>query len=170
MTNEFESSTLTTTDDLKGAFSALESGQVQYVAADAIIGTYAAHSAGDEVHIVAFMQQPSGLSVGVLDGNTELKQAVSEALSSLTGNGMISVIEKKWLGTALDLSSVPLTEGATASKSSTSNTAGGDSSTQGDEVADDQQGEEGGEAPSAEGADAGEGPGANAVQPANLAA
>lgn len=175
VTNEFENSTLTTTDDLKSAFSALESGQVEYVAADAIIGTYAAHSAGDEVHIVALMQQPSGFSVGVLDGNTELKQAVSEALATLTSNGMISVIEKKWLGTALDLSAVPLTAGATASNSSSSGAAAGDSgkteAPAGDETQAGTEGEEGAEPSATDGANTDDGgAGSNAVQPQNVAA
>ena len=108
VTNEFDKATFSTTDDLKSAFAELASGQVQYVAADAIIGTYAAHSAGDDVHIVALMQQAGGYGVGVSDANTDLKQAVSEALATLTGNGTIGVIETKWLGTALDLSSTPL--------------------------------------------------------------
>ncbi|WP_080798395.1 substrate-binding periplasmic protein [Arabiibacter massiliensis] len=116
VTNEFDQGAITTTDDLKGAFAALESGQVQYVAADAVIGAYAAHNAGDEVHVVALMQQPSGYCAGVLDSKADLKQAVSDALATLTGNGIISVIETKWLGIALDLSTVPLTEGATANK------------------------------------------------------
>ena len=113
VTNEFDKAAFSTTNDLKSAFSELESGQVQYVAADAIIGTYAAHSAGDDVHIVALMQQAVGYGVGVSDANTDLKQAVSEALATLTSNGTIDVIETKWLGTALDLSSTPLTAGAT---------------------------------------------------------
>ena len=115
VTNEFDKATFSTTDDLKSEFAELASGQVQYVAADAIIGTYAAHSAGDDVHIVALMQQAGGYGVGVSDANTDLKQAVSEALATLTGNGTIGVIETKWLGTALDLSSTPLTAGATKS-------------------------------------------------------
>lgn len=121
VTNEFDKAAFSTTNDLKSAFSELESGQVQYVAADAIIGTYAAHSAGYDVHIVALMQQAVGYGVGVSDANTDLKQAVSEALATLTSNGTIDVIETKWLGTALDLSSTPLTAGAT--KSTDANTA-----------------------------------------------
>ena len=121
VTNEFDKAAFSTTNDLKSAFSELESGQVQYVAADAIIGTYAAHSAGYDVHIVALMQQAAGYGVGVSDANTDLKQAVSEALATLTSNGTIDVIETKWLGTALDLSSTPLTAGAT--KSTDANTA-----------------------------------------------
>lgn len=129
VTNEFDQGTITTTEDLKSAFASLASGQVQYVAADAIIGTYAAHNAGDDVKIVALMQQPSGYAAGVLDGNSDLKQAISEALATLEGNGVISVIEKKWLGSALDLSSTPLTAGAEASSSSkTSGTTGTGSS------------------------------------------
>lgn len=121
VTNEFDKAAFSTTNDLKSAFSELESGQVQYVAADAIIGTYAAHSAGYDVRIVALMQQAVGYGVGVSDANTDLKQAVSEALATLTSNGTIDVIETKWLGTALDLSSTPLTAGAT--KSTDANTA-----------------------------------------------
>ncbi len=104
VTNEFDNSTITTTEDLKSAFSALESGKVQYVAADAVVGSYVSNNAGMDVHMVALMQQASGYCVGVLDGNTQLKQAVSNALSAMNSNGVSSVIQKKWLGTAMDLS------------------------------------------------------------------
>lgn len=119
VTNEFDTVTLKSTTDLKSAFAALASGEVQYAAADAIIGTYAARNAGDETAIVALMQQPSGYCMGVLDSNTDLKQAISEAVATLTGNGTVAVIEKKWLGTALDLSAIPLTAGAKTAGSST---------------------------------------------------
>lgn len=110
MTNEFDKATFSTTDDLKSAFAELASGQVQYVAADAIIGTYAAHSAGDDAYRGAHGRRAA---MGVSDANTDLKQAVLRSLATLTGNGTIGVIETKWLGTALDLSSTPLTAGAT---------------------------------------------------------
>lgn len=180
VTNEFDQAAITTTDDLKSAFSSLESGQVQYVAADAIIGTYAAHSSGNDVQIVALMQQPSGYAVGVLSGNTELQMAVSNALVTLEGNGMIAVIETKWLGTALNLASTPLTAGATASGSAVAST--GDGAAPADEGADAATAEgEGSDAPSGEGegadAPAGEdgssdvanNAGENAVQPEDVA-
>ena len=85
VTNEFDNSTITTTEDLKSAFS---------------------------VHMVALMQQASGYCVGVLDGNTQLKQAVSNALSAMNSNGVSSIIQKKWLGTTMDLSGIKLTAGA----------------------------------------------------------
>ncbi len=113
--NEFDSSTITTTDDLKSAFSALQSGQVSYVAADAVSGTYVARNAGVDVHVVSLLQSASGYSVGVLDGNTKLKQAISSALSTLNGNGVADVIQKKWLGTSLDLSSLSASASADAS-------------------------------------------------------
>ena len=112
VTNEFDNSTITTTEDLKSAFSALESGKVQYVAADAVVGSYVSNNAGMDVHMVALMQQASGYCVGVLDGNTQLKQAVSNALSAMNSNGVSSIIQKKWLGTTMDLSGIKLTAGA----------------------------------------------------------
>ncbi len=127
VTNEFGDSALTPTNDLKSAFSSLESGAVEYVAADAVIGTYAAKNAGDEASIIALLQQPSGYCVGVLDSNTDLKQAISEAVSALVDNGIISVIETKWLGTALDLSNVPLTAAAKSSGSSSTASTSDDS-------------------------------------------
>ncbi len=175
VTNEFEKAAITTTEDLKTAFSSLSSGQVNYVAADAIIGTYAAHSAGIDVHVVALMQQLGGYSVGVLDGNTQLKQAVSDALSTLSGNGVIAVVEKKWLGTALDLASTPLTAGATATKSSTTTDSGsGSTSSDATESKTDETPAEGTassqEGASTEGAGDGSAAGSNAVQPNNVAA
>ncbi|WP_294419275.1 ABC transporter substrate-binding protein [uncultured Senegalimassilia sp.] len=116
VTNEFDNSTITTTEDLKSAFSALESGKVQYVAADAVVGSYVSNNAGMDVHMVALMQQASGYCVGVLDGNTQLKQAVSNALSAMNSNGVSSVIQKKWLGTTMDLSNIKLTAGASDDK------------------------------------------------------
>lgn len=151
VTNEFDQGSITTTQDLKSAFSALESGQVDYVAADAVIGTYAAHSAGDEVQIVALMQQPSGYAVGVLDGNTELKQAVADALAVIEGNGTVAVIERKWLGTALDLSSTPLTAGATSSASSGTDAASGETGSEAGEGAQSADGGAESDAPSADG-------------------
>ena len=116
------------------------------------------------------MQQPSGYSVGVLDGNTDLKTAVSDALATLAGNGVISVIETKWLGEALDLSSTPLTAGGSSASADADDADGTD-------VPGDESGDVG-----TEGATAGEGDssdpaseddaleaGGNAVQPEDVA-
>ena len=108
--------------------------------------------------------------MGVLDGNTDLKTAVSDALATLAGNGVISVIETKWLGEALDLSSTPLTAGASSASADADDADGTD-------VPGDESGDVG-----TEGATAGEGDssdpaseddaleaGGNAVQPEDVA-
>ena len=173
VTNEFGTEALSTTDDLKSAFAELASGQVQYVAADAIIGTYAAHSAGDDVHVVALMQQAGGYSVGVSDSNTDLKQAVSEALATLSSNGTIGVIETKWLGTALDLSATPLTAGATKStdtktETPTTDEGEGDNTENANDNEAPEEGADNTDTPADDGSEntAGE----NAVQPGDIAA
>ena len=182
VTNEFGTEGLTATDDLKSAFSALTSGQVQYVAADAIIGTYAAHSAGDDVRIVALMEQAGGYSVGVPDANTDLKQAVSEALVTLSSNGTIGVIETKWLGTTLDLSATSLTAGAAKSSTGTSSgatgtaavtTGGSEEEAPEDDAENTDVPVDGGadnDAPAAEGGTGEVNAGENAVQPEDIAA
>lgn len=111
--NEFGEESLTSTNSPLDAFNALSSGSVQYVAAGAVVGVYAAHANNLEAHVVALMQQPGGYCIGVLDDNSELKTAVADAVATLTSNGVISVIETKWLGAPLDLSAMPLTGGVT---------------------------------------------------------
>ena len=96
-----------------------------------VIGMYAAHSGDYDAQIVALMQQPGGYCVGVLEANTELQAAVKDALAALTDGGIVSVIEKKWLGTDIDASSLPLTTGASSAKTDESK-ANGDGATSGD--------------------------------------
>lgn len=155
VTNEFGQDALVSENDLKSAFAALADGSAQYVAADAVIGMYAAHSGDYDAQIVALMQQPGGYCVGVLEANTELQAAVKDALAALTDGGIVSVIEKKWLGTDIDASSLPLTTGASSAKTDESKTSGDES--------------DGGEnAPAAEGDEEGNvesNAGRNAVQP-----
>lgn len=108
---QFGEGALVSASDPEAAFSDLSSGTVSYVAADAIIGTYAAHKNGIEAHIIGLLQNPSGYSVGVSEENAELKQIISDTLVKLEGNGMIDLIETKWLGTSIDLSAVPVSSG-----------------------------------------------------------
>lgn len=113
--NEYDQGVISTTSNLEDALTALESGEVQYVAADAVIGSYAAYSSDLDVQIVALMEDTSGYSIAVLDSNDDLKQQVSNALATLSDSGVISVIESKWLGDAVDLSEVPQADGSTTS-------------------------------------------------------
>ncbi|MEA5019540.1 MAG: transporter substrate-binding domain-containing protein [Gordonibacter sp.] len=118
VTNEFGDDALVSENDLKTAFADLTSGAAQYVAADAIIGTYVAYGGGIDAKIVALMQQPGGYCIGVSDTNTQLKQIISDSVASLTSSGIVSVIETKWLGAPVDIANVPLTDGAKATKTS----------------------------------------------------
>ncbi len=127
--NEFGTTNLVTETKLKSAFAALKAGTVNYVAADAVIGTYAAYTDGVPAYIVGLLQQPSGYSIGVLSSNSALRQSVSTTLETLMNNGIVSVIEQKWLGTTLDLSSTPLTAGAKSAKSNTKSTTEGSEQT-----------------------------------------
>lgn len=167
VTNEFDKATFSTTDDLKSAFAELASGpgavrggrchhrDVRGAQRGRRRAYRGAHAAG------------GGYGVGVSDANTDLKQAVSEALATLTGNGTIGVIETKWLGTALDLSSTPLTAGATKSTDAGATVAS-------KEPKDESEGEnaDGDAAPADEGTGAGDevNAGENAVQPGDVAA
>lgn len=145
ISSEYDSATVVSTDDLPSAFAKLASGEVTYVAADAVIGSYAVHSAGINAHIVALMQQPSGFAAGCLDANTELRDALSGSITTLVNNGVVSVIQTKWLGAPLNLANVPLTPGAAALAGTTTDSATADTS------AETTEGEASGEVTSEEG-------------------
>ena len=114
VTNLFGDDALLAQDDLKSAFVALESGTVRYTAADAVIGTYVAHTNGYDDKIIALLQDASGYCAAVSETNPELQTAVSSAVKALTTGGMIEVIESKWLGAPLQLSSVTVVKSAAA--------------------------------------------------------
>lgn len=111
VSNEFGDDVLTSTTSLVEAFDKLGADEVDYVASDAVVGSYAARSEGVEVYIAAMLLSPSGYCIGVASDNAELQALVSETLKKLVDGGIVNVIEMKWLGMELDLSSVPMTAG-----------------------------------------------------------
>ncbi len=128
--NVFGEESLKSAADLPTAFEDLKSGKVAYVASDAIIGLYAASRAGVDVKIVALLDTASGYCAMAAESNTELQTTVEEALSAIVQNGVVDVIEDKWLGQTVDLSSLPKIEGA---KSARTNAGGGEEGEEGDE-------------------------------------
>ena len=52
----------------------------------------------------------SGYCVGVKKDDTELQKAIQGALEAITGNGVVGVIEDKWLGGAISLEGVQKVE------------------------------------------------------------
>lgn len=123
VSNQFGDEALKTVPDLKTAFSDLNDGKVDYVAADAVIGVYITHTTHSDVHITALMRKVSGRSIGVLSSNDELKKAVSDALDAINSGGIGSIIEAKWLGSALSLDQYSQTATAQRASSKTSGTA-----------------------------------------------
>ena len=130
VSNEFGESALTPTDTLKDAFVALRDGTVKYVAADAIIGLYAAHGldGGLDVSIVSMLMKPSGYCMAVATDNADLQKAAGDVLASLAGNGTIDVIERKWLGTSVALDSLPVIGDSSSSEGGDDGDSSGNSS------------------------------------------
>lgn len=103
--------------DISSAMEKLNSGEVTYVAADAVIGTYAINASKYNGHIVALMEKLSGFCIGASSTNTALQSAIQTALSNYSNQGVSDVVEARWLGQNLDLSTCSFTEGATDAKS-----------------------------------------------------
>ena len=150
---------LVTNGDLMSAFSSVEDGQASYVAADAVIGMYAALYQNVDMAPIALLEQPSGYCIGVAADNADLQQAVSDALSAITGGGIANVISEKWLGSAVDLSSLTVIESSAARPGSSS------APQEGEDVSADEA-DESQEGSSAEGD--GSGAGSNAVIPGQV--
>lgn len=112
VTNIFGEDSLATATDLSAAFSNMESGEVEYVASDAIVGLYASNRQSGDAKICALLESPSGYCVMVSESNTELQQAIAGALTTIKENGIISIIEDKWLGCEVDLSGISKIEGS----------------------------------------------------------
>ncbi len=119
---QFETCTLDGVSDLKTAFTSLSNGSAQYVAADAVVGTYAAKTAGVQAYIVGMMQVPTGYCGVTLSTNNDLLKKLDSTLSELDSQGILDLLETKWLGTTIDLTKVTLTAGAKTSTTTTSST------------------------------------------------
>ena len=127
VSNQYGDTQLKSASDLKSAFTDLVAGNVNYVASDAVVGTYVNHSMGADAKIVGLMQKVDGYRIGVAKDNADLQKAVSNALSTISQNGTIDVIEQKWLGSPIDLSNYALT--ANAEKAASASSASSSSST-----------------------------------------
>lgn len=112
VTNQFGAIALKECPDLKTAFASMNAGEAQFTAADAVIGSYASHTSDNPAFIIALLQQPTGYVAAVSSTNTELQTAVGNAITNLTSNGVMNLIQKKWLGATIDVSAIPLIAGA----------------------------------------------------------
>lgn len=142
VTNQYGEEALQTVDDLKSAFSDLSAGNVSYVAADAIIGSYVAHSSAADSSIIGIMEAASGYCIGCSTENTDLQAAIATALDSMNSSGIVKVIERKWLGSAIDIESYAMTDAATEGATEAAADTGEDEAS-GEEIAIEGSGEVG---------------------------
>ena len=85
---------------IQGAFDALESGQSKFLAANAVVGNYYAKDYDD----ISFVNYTSLADVSqkfiiVAEGKDSLLTSINDALSTISGNGIMKSIVVKWLGT-----------------------------------------------------------------------
>ena len=128
VTNSFGSEALESATDLATAFQSLGNGSVEYVAADAVIGMYAANKAGVSVEIAGIADAASGYCAAMLESNTALVSDISTVLANLVQDGTVATIENKWLGTQVSLTGVPQIS-KTSKSTDASNSAQSQSST-----------------------------------------
>jgi polar amino acid transport system substrate-binding protein len=103
---------------LQEAFEALNNGEQKYLVADAVIGSYFARDY-ENVERVDFLSTESVTPVYALTltKNGDLTTAVSDAIDTITQNGVLKTIVAKWLGTqgasllpgAVDMDKLPTT-------------------------------------------------------------
>ncbi|MBO4352664.1 MAG: transporter substrate-binding domain-containing protein [Eggerthellaceae bacterium] len=143
VSNLFGEKSLAVQADLKSAFDALSKGTVRYVAADGIIGTYVAHTGDVDAKVVAMLQDPSGYCAAISQSNAELQGAITTALDKLKNGGMLDIIETKWLGAPMALSSVPVVKAAPAPAAQPAATQADDQQDEGEGEGEGDEGEEG---------------------------
>lgn len=105
-------------DDLRDAFQDLSDGNAQYAAADAIVGAYIVNKTGIDAHMVGLLQKADGYCIGVEEDNEALQQAVTQALSTIEGNGVLDVIMLRWTGGPVDVSDLAVADAKSASSDS----------------------------------------------------
>lgn len=107
-----------TTSTMQEAIDALEAGEQPYLVVDAALGSYFARSYDDIVRVdYISAEDVTPMYALTLTENAELTEAVSTALSTITDNGVLRVVETKWLGAeaasllpgAVDTSTLPET-------------------------------------------------------------
>ncbi len=117
VTTIFGDDSLLSASDLMSAFSSAETAEAVYVAADAVIGTYAALYQNVDMAPIALLEEVGGYCIGVTADNTDLQEAVTTALTTLVDGGITDIISTKWLGTALDLASLPQVDSSSSTTS-----------------------------------------------------
>ena len=124
---------------MQEAFEALERGDQKFLVADAVIGDYFARNYSDTVRVDFLSSNAvAPIYAATLTSNSEVSSKVSQAIDTITQNGVLRVIMAKWLGSdastllpgQVDISKLPSTSfgvettAQTPTASSTSSTSG----------------------------------------------
>lgn len=108
--NEFGAEALVAGADMSEVFEMLRDSAVEYAAADALIGLYAANTVNCNASVVALMEAPTGYCVITLQEKVGLQTALDATLQRLCSNGILSrMVETKWLGKSYTLDGVAYT-------------------------------------------------------------
>ncbi len=114
--------TTRTYSNLNEAFNALEAGTLNYVLCDAYSGAYLAVTYGD-IAFAGNLDTPVTRGVAVAESNTELSQAVSNALQTMSSGGITSLARVRWVGNLPELSSDTVISGVVISENNHSSSA-----------------------------------------------
>ena len=96
-------------NNLQDALKAVSDGTATYAAADAIVGSYLATNFANVACVKLFPQSSIGVYLAVNQNNTQLADALTNALRTVRDNGELPIILTKWLG-AISASVVASTE------------------------------------------------------------
>lgn len=94
---EFGESEVATFTTLREAFDALDRGEIEVVAADAIVGAYIARDF-EGLRFGGLLADPTPIGVAVAPENTDLDTAIRDALDVLAANGTLSRVRATWVG------------------------------------------------------------------------
>lgn len=92
---------------LREAFEAMESGEVDVVAGDAIVGAYIARDF-DDFRFAGQLGPVTSLGMAVGKDNADLEGAIRDALDSLAADGVLDTIRANWVGEMPDLANPDL--------------------------------------------------------------
>ena len=96
-TDRYGSEYVQTFSSMDEVFGSLVNGSINYVAADAVIGSY--HCVRyDSIACLGFLNEGGGVYIAVAPNNPELTDAMVIVLRSLRENGVLELIINKWLG------------------------------------------------------------------------
>lgn len=107
--------------NLNEAFTALESGDVDYVLCDAYAGAYLAHTYTD-LAFAGTLDAPSTRGIAITTSNTTLQSIIQKALETAQSNGTYDAIRARWIGSFPTLTSDQQISDIPAAQSTTSDT------------------------------------------------